>query len=131
VNAIDQSGAGDKPVTVTIGYAAADFGCAVVKLDCAANLRIAAELRGARLGDVVGVGLPGDNGKRSNAVGAFGTTVSTVTETASEFTLGLPAISVIWAVTLNVPWPWRLIVPKGTVTVAPVVPEPALSARSV
>ena len=54
--------------------------------------------------------------------GAVGATVSTVTDVAVELALALPAASVSRAVTLNVPLPWAVIVPAGTVTVA-LLPE--------
>ncbi len=54
---------------------------------------------------------------KSSPVGAVAT-VSTVTETADEPRLMLPAKSVTVAVTLNVPSPWALIVPDETARVA-------------
>ena len=55
---------------------------------------------------------------RAVIAGADGSSVSTVTDVADEFGLALPATSVSFAVTLNVPSPCVAIVPDGTVTVA-------------
>ena len=54
---------------------------------------------------------------RSRLVGAEGAVVSTVTEKLDELALVLPAPSVSFAVTLNVPLPCAAIVVAGTVTV--------------
>ena len=63
------------------------------------------------------------------ATSAVGAAVSTVTGVADELAPTLPAMSVSPAVTLNVPWPWAVIVAAGTVTVA-LLPEMS-AARSV
>ncbi len=64
----------------------------------------------------------------SSVIATVGAAVSTVTDVADEFAPALPAMSVIRAVTSNVPLPCAPIVPDGTATVAlPPVMSPATS----